>query len=229
MFCLFGVFFAVYTHLQSPPSSCKEKKNHLWSQGNTQTWSSRDSTSIKLQEPGQCCTHSSAVGILPLLRELSRGNHTLTPISKPRMQGSHQPLLAMLHPQKGFWTTDVLSHCLFLCPALTRSWFCPNMFFFFFRTKEGLFPPLQDPFSSPKHRLGNKDCWEAAWSGTEERARLNWDVCTFGVKRLYSKCMLLIQRCPEPGPPSPAPAGELSSLCHPKPCPSPTTHQVARD
>lgn len=63
---------------------------------------------------------------------------------------------------------DVLCHCLFFCPALTRSWFCPNTLFTC--TKEGLFPPLQDPFSSPKHRLGNKDCWEAAWSGTEERA-----------------------------------------------------------
>lgn len=39
----------------------------------------------------------------PALAEgiLQRKPHT--PITKPRMQLSHQPLLAMLHPQKGFW------------------------------------------------------------------------------------------------------------------------------
>lgn len=72
----------------------------------------------------------------PALAEGTLQRKPHTPISKPRMQGSHQPLLAMLHPQKGFWRTDVLSHCLFLCPALTRSWFCPNMFFFFFALRK---------------------------------------------------------------------------------------------
>lgn len=44
--------------------------------GRQPDWSSRDSTSIKLQKPGQCCKHS-CVGMLPLLKEFSKGNHTL--------------------------------------------------------------------------------------------------------------------------------------------------------
>lgn len=116
--------FAIYTHLQSHTQLLQGEKIIS---GLTQTWSSRESTSIKLQEPGQCCTHSSAVGILPRLREFSRGNHTL---QLARMKLPHQSLLALLHPQNGSGEVDVLCHCLFLCPALTRSWFSPNTFFF---------------------------------------------------------------------------------------------------
>lgn len=105
--------------------------------------------------------------ILPLLREFSRGNHTLQLPSQGRSYHTSLSWQCCTH-RKVSGEEDVFCHCLFLCPALTRCWFCPNIFFFY--TEEGLFPPLQDPFSSTKPRLGNKDCWEAAWSSTEERA-----------------------------------------------------------
>lgn len=206
-----------FTSISSPtPGSCKEKKIIS---GLSQTWSSRDSTSIKLQKPGQCCTHSSAVGILPWLRGFSRGNHTL---QLARMKLSHQPLLAMLHPQKGSGEEDVLCHCLFLCPALTRSWFCPDTFLFC--TKEGLFPPLQDPSALQstawETRTAGKQRGVAQRKGQSGRAAVGC-VYIWGTKALF-KVHASIQRYRERGSPA-SPAGERSSLGHPEPCPAPQT------
>lgn len=210
---------AVHTHLQLHNQLLHGEKNNLWSQGDTQAWRSRDSTSIKLQKPGQCCTHSSAVGILPWLREFSTGNHTL---QLARMQVSHQPLLAVLHPQKGSGEEDVLCHCLFLCPALTRSRFCPNTFLFC--TKEGLFPPLQDPSTLQstawETRTAGKQRGVAQRKGQSGMAEVGC-VYIWGKKALF-KVHASIQRYRERGSPA-SPAGQRSSLGHPEPCPSPQT------
>lgn len=201
-----------FTPSSSPsPSSCKNY--YFWSQGDT--WSCRDSTSIELQK--QCCPGDPALaeGIL------QRKPHT--PITKPRMQVSHQQCCT--HREVS-GEEDVLWHCLFLCPALIS--FVP--IHSFFCTKEGLLPPLQDPFTLQstawETRTAGKQRGVAQRKGQPWMSELGF-VCTFWGKKALFKVHALSRGTESEA--SPTPAGERSSLGHPEPCPSPTTPQVARD
>lgn len=152
------------------PSCCKEEESSLFSGSSRQH--------IHRAPEARTMLHTLMCSGDPALAEgiLQRKPHT------PITNSYHTSLSwQCCSHRKVSGEQDVLCHCLFLCPALTWHCFCPNTLFFFC-TKEGLFPPLQDPFSSAKHRLGNKDCREAAWSGTEERAVM--DVCTGMCARL---------------------------------------------
>lgn len=94
----------------------------------------------------------------------------------------------------------------------------------FFCTKEGLFPPLQDPSALQstawETRTAGKQRGVAQRKGQSGMAEVGC-VYIWGKKALF-KVHASIQRYRERGSPA-SPAGERSSLGHPEPCPAPQT------
>lgn len=166
----------------------------------------------------------------PALAEgiLQRKPHT--PITKPRTQLSHQPVLAMLHPQKGFWRGGCALSLPVPLPSSDQVLVLSQYILFFTLRKVcSLLCRIPSALQSPDWgtRTAGKQRGAAQRKGQSWMSELGC-VYIWGKKALF-KVHAFIQRYQERGLPTPAPAGERSSLCHPEPCPSPTTHQVARD
>lgn len=166
-----------FAPISSPsPSSCKEKESSLCSGRHPDL--ELQGQHIHQAPEARTMLHTLICSGDPALAEGTLQRKPHTPITKPRMETSHQPLLAMLHPQEGFWRGGCALSLPVPLSSSDLALFLPQHILFLHEGRS--VPSSAGSLQLSKAQTGKQGLLGSSVErhrGKGSHGCLNWDVC----------------------------------------------------